>query len=30
MTTMESIGLGILIIATVGFAIWVAWLAFRD
>jgi len=30
MTTMEGIGFGVFILATIGFAIWVLWLAFKD
>jgi hypothetical protein len=29
-TTMEAIGFGIFLVMTIGFGIWVLWLAFRD
>ncbi len=30
MTTMEAIAFGIFIVMTVGFFVWVAWLAMHD
>ena len=30
MTTMEAIAFGIFIVMTVGFFVWVAWLALHD